>query len=54
MEYNDIGSLGELALMKYRLKKDELRKIASYCLLGLDYLHPQHIMHAVTYTLRNQ
>ena len=51
MEYNDIGSLSELALMKYRLKKDELREIASYCLLGLDCLHSHHIIHAVTYTL---
>lgn len=50
MEYNDIGSLGELASMKYWLKKDELREIVSYCLLGLDSLHSQHIMHAVTYT----
>lgn len=50
MEYNDIGSLDELAVMKYRIKKDELREIASCCLISLDYLHSRHIIHAVTYT----
>ncbi|KAK8820588.1 hypothetical protein WA577_006646, partial [Blastocystis sp. JDR] len=46
MEYNDIGSLDELAVMKYRIKKDELREIASCCLISLDYLHSRHIIHA--------
>ena len=47
MEYCDLGSLGELFVANYRMKEEELRDIASCCLLGLDSLHSHNIMYGV-------
>ena len=47
MEYCDVGSLQEYMDMNNRLNEDEMREIASCCLLGLDFLHSQSIIHGV-------
>ena len=47
MENCELGSLDEYISINMGLNEDELREIASCCLLGLDYLHSQHIMHGV-------
>ena len=49
MEYCDLGSLEELFAANYRMKEEELREIASCCLLGLDSLHSRNIMHGVVH-----
>lgn len=47
MENCALGSFSEYMDVNERLNEDELRAIASCCLLGLDFLHSQHIMHGV-------
>lgn len=47
MENCVLGSLDEYIHYNGTLNEDEVREIASCCLLGLDYLHSQNIMHGV-------
>lgn len=47
MENCELGSLWEYMDNNMGLSEDELREIASCCLLGLEFLHSQHIMHGV-------
>lgn len=47
MENYDLGSLNEYMDINMGLSEDELCAIASCCLLGLDFLHSQHIIHGV-------
>ena len=49
-EYCDLGPLEELFAANYQMKEEELRDIASCCLLGLDSLHSRNIMHGVVST----
>ena len=46
-EYCDLGSLEELFAANYRMKEEELRDIASCCLLGLHYLNTRNLFHGV-------
>ena len=48
MEYCRCGSLGSFLEHGNRLSEDELREIASCCLLGLYYLHNCNVMHRVS------
>ena len=48
MENCELGSLMKYMDKRERLREDELREIASCCLLGLDYLHQHHIIHRVS------
>ena len=54
MEYCHCGSLGAFIKSGKRLNEDQLRDIASCCLLGLSYLHNKKIMHRVVKWLRNE
>lgn len=47
MENCALESFSEYMDVNDRLNEDELRAIASCCLLSLDFLHSQHIMHGV-------
>lgn len=47
MENYELGSLREHMEVNKRLITSVLREIASCCLLGLDSLHSQHIIHGV-------
>lgn len=47
MENCELESLREYMNMNNGLNGDALREIASCCLLGLDFLHSQHIIHGV-------
>ena len=47
MENCRLGSLKDYMNMNDGLNEDELRAIASCCLLGLNFLHSQHITNAV-------
>ena len=47
MENCELGSLDEYISISMGLNEDEVREIASCCLLGLEFLHSQHIMHGV-------
>ena len=47
MENCELRSLDEYIHYNGILNEDEVREIASCCLLGLDYLHSQNIMHGV-------
>lgn len=47
MEYGELGSVKECFRKRYRVEEAELREIASCCLLGLNYLHSNSIMHEV-------
>ena len=47
MELCHCGSLAPFSHSGNYLTEDELREIASCCLLGLDYLHQRHIIHGV-------
>ena len=47
MENCALESFSEYMDVNDRLNEDELRAIASCCLLGLDSVHSQHIMHGV-------
>ena len=47
MENWELGSLREYMNRNDGLNEDELRAIASCCLLGLAFLHSQHIIHGV-------
>ena len=42
-----MGLFDECIHYNYRLNENELREIASCCLLGLDFLHSQGITHGV-------
>ena len=47
MENCEFGSLEKYMDKMVSLNEDELREIASCCLLGLDFLHSRHIIHGV-------
>ena len=47
MEYCDVGSLQEYMDMNNRLNEDEMREIASCCLLGIECLHFHNYSHGV-------
>ena len=47
MEYCELGSLKEYIDINNGLSEDELCAIASCCLLGLDFLQSQRIIHGV-------
>ena len=47
MEYCDVGSIQEYMDMNNRLTEDEMREIASCCLLGIEYLHSRDYSHEV-------
>ena len=47
MENCELESLKEYMNANNGLNEDALREIASCCLLGLDFLHSQHIIHGV-------
>ena len=47
MENCELESLREYMNMNNGLNEDALREIASCCLLGLDFLHSQRIIHGV-------
>ena len=48
METNDCYSLIEVMRITYRVDEDELRDIASCCLLELEYLHKSGYMHGAS------
>ena len=48
MELCHCGSLAAYIRNGNRLTEDELREIASCCLLGLNYLHQHNIIHRVS------
>ena len=48
MELCHCGSLAACIHNGNRLAEDELREIASCCLLGLDYLQQHNIIHRVS------
>ena len=48
MEYCQCGSMRTLLNSGYMLNEEELREIASCCLLGLDSLHKLNIIHRVS------
>ena len=48
MEYCQCGSIRTLLDSGYVLNEEELREIASYCLLGLDSLHKLNIIHRLS------
>lgn len=47
MENCEFASLREYMNMNNGFNEDALREIASCCLLGLDFLHSQQIIHGV-------
>ncbi len=47
MENYELGSLDEYIYCNGGLNEDEVREIASCCLLGLDYLRSLNTMHGV-------
>ena len=47
MEFCHCGSLGAFIRSRNRLTEEELREIASCCLLGLESLHAKSIIHGV-------
>ena len=47
VENEQLESLREYMDENNRFNEDELRDIASCCLLGLDFLHSQQIIHGV-------
>ena len=47
MENCDLGSVEKCVHKKDRMKYEEIREIASCCLLGLDYLHSRNSIHGV-------
>ena len=47
MENCELGSLKDYMSMNEKLNEDALREIASCCLLGLNFLHSQNIIHGV-------
>ena len=47
MKCNPNESLKTFIGMEHYLTEDELREIASCCLLGLDFLHSQYMSHGV-------
>lgn len=47
MENCKLGSLNDYMDLNVGLDEDALREIASCCLLGLEFLHSQHIIHGV-------
>ena len=47
MKNCEVESLARYMDKRVRLNEDELREIASCCLLCLDFLHSRHIIHGV-------
>ena len=54
MENCELGSLDEYIHYNGTLNEDEVREIASCCLLGLDFLHSRHIIHGVVDCLKGK
>ncbi len=54
MKNCEVGSLARYMDKRERLNEDELREIASCCLLGLDFLHSRHIIHGVVDCLKGK
>ena len=52
MEYCHCGSVASYVRKGNRLNEEELREIASCCLLGLNYLHKKNIIHRVSVSTR--
>ena len=52
MEYCHCGSVASYVRKGNRLNEEELREIASCCLLGLNYLHKKNIIHRVSVSMR--
>ena len=52
MEYCHCGSVASYVRKGNRLNEEELREIASCCLLGLNYLHKKNIIHRVNVSMR--
>ena len=52
MEYCHCGSVASYVRKGNRLNEEELREIASCCLLGLNYLHKKNIIHRVSILTR--
>ena len=48
MEYCQCGSMRALLNSGYVLNEEELREVASCCLLGLNTLHKLNIVHRVS------
>ena len=48
MEYCQCGSMRTLQNSRYVLNEEELRELASCCLLGLNTLHKLNIIHRVS------
>ena len=48
MEYCQCGSIRTLLNSGYMLNEEELREVASCCLLGLNTLHKLNIIHRVS------
>ena len=48
MEYGQCGSIWTLLNSGYVLNEEELREVASCCLLGLDSLRKLNIIHRVS------
>ena len=48
MEYGQCGSMRALLDSGYVLNEEELRELASCCLLGLNTLHKLNIVHRVS------
>ena len=48
MEYCHCGSMRTLQNSRYVLNEEELREVASCCLLGLNTLHKLNIIHRVS------
>ena len=49
MEYCKYGSIQDYLTNGNHLIEQELRDVTSCCLLGLDYLHNENIIHSVFY-----
>ena len=52
MEYCNLGSVEEYSCMKQQMKEDEMREIASCCLLGMSDLHSRNFAHGVIVCVR--
>ena len=52
MEYCNFGSVEEYSFMKQQMKEDEMREIASCCLLGMNDLHSRNFAHGVIVYVR--
>lgn len=49
MEYCEYGSLGEILKRHSKLSEEEIREITSCCVLGLNEIHGNKIIHSVVH-----